>query len=68
MLTCCVFARQGPGFDGVNDSDTKSNERVLGDPGLIPRIMQSIFSQVGVLESDTMVFQVSNTQLKHGHA
>jgi hypothetical protein len=54
----------GPGFDGRSLSsgsrvgDSSSSTALSGEPGLIPRIMQSLFTQLSMLESDTVEFTV----------
>ena len=45
-----TYSMLGPGFDGSNVS--VANEAVLADPGLIPRVMQSLFAKGVEIESE----------------
>lgn len=68
-IACLMFcagkthSMMGPGFDGralgeSSSSSSSSSNAVTGEPGLIPRVMASLFSQISALESDTIGFQM----------
>lgn len=55
-----THSMMGPGFDGraLGEAASSSSAAVTGEPGLIPRVMASLFSQISALESDTIEFQM----------
>lgn len=62
VVTGKTHSMMGPGFDGralgdaASSSSSSSSGGLTGEPGLIPKVMASLFSQIAALETDTIQF------------